>query len=69
MLQYTNGFSCAMDQENGSMIINFVQKMPKIVNGAMDEETGVENVAALVMDRSTAENLLDALKQMLGDEE
>lgn len=69
MLQYTNGFSCAMDQENGSMIINFVQKMPKIVNGVMDEETGVENVAAVVMDRSTAENLLDALKQMLGDEE
>lgn len=69
MLQYANGFSCAMDEEKESLIINFVQRMPQIINGAMDEKTTVENVATLVMDKSTGENLFNALKQMLGDDE
>lgn len=68
MLQYTNGFSCAMDNEKESLIINFIQEMPQIDNGAMKDETMIENVTTLVMDKATAEKLLNALKQMLGDE-
>ena len=68
MLQYTNGFSCAMDNEKESLIINFIQEMPQIDNGAMKDETMIENVTTLVMDKVTAEKLFNALKQMLGDE-
>lgn len=69
MLQYTNGFSFALDREKESLIMNCVQRIPKIIDGKMGEETEVENVATLVMDKTTAETLLKALKTLLENEE
>ena len=30
MLQFTNGFSCAMNQEKEELVISFVQQIPEI---------------------------------------
>lgn len=69
MLQYVNGFSCAMDNEREDFIINFVQRIPKIEDEGMQEEMITENISSLVMNKNVAERLLDALKEMLDTED
>ena len=60
MLQYVNGFSCAMDSEKDELIIKLLQRSPDGV--IMDE------VATIVMGKVTAQRLLEGLKEMLEDE-
>ncbi len=64
MLQFTNGFSCAMDQDKEELIITFVQQIPEI---GEDQKTTVtvEEVTRLVMGKVTAQNLLDSLAEIL----
>ena len=66
MLQYVNGFSCAMDSEKDELIIKLLQRSPDIT----DDNDGVimDEVATIVMGKVTAQRLLEGLKEMLEDE-
>ena len=65
MLQFTNGFSCAMDQEKGELIINFLQQSPKIGAAGKADEVKEEEVISLVMGKVLAQNLADSLSEIL----
>lgn len=67
MLQFTNGFSCAMDQEKEEVIITFVQQVPEIGEDGKTTVT-VEEVTRLVMGKVTAQNLSDGLAEILTDD-
>lgn len=69
MLQFTNGFSCAMDQEKEEVMINFVQQIPKIENDGKPQGVHTEEVIKLVMGKVLAQNLLDALTEILAEDE
>ena len=66
MLQYVNGFSCAMDSEKDELIIKLLQRSPDFA----DDNDGVimDEVATIVMGKVTAQRLLEGLKEMLEDE-
>ena len=66
MLQYVNGFSCAMDSEKDELIIKLLQRSPDFT----DDNDGVivDEVATIVMGKVTAQHLLEGLKEMLEDE-
>ncbi len=66
MLQYVNGFSCAMDSEKDELIIKLLQRSPDFT----DDNDGVimDEVATIVMGKVTAQCLLEGLKEMLEDE-
>ena len=63
MLQYTNGFSCAMDSEKGELIIKFLQRCPDLDKES--DDVLEEEVSTIVMGKATAENLLAGLSKML----
>lgn len=65
MLQFTNGFSCAMDQNKEELMINFVQQIPEIGEDGKTQSVQNENVIKLVMGKVLAQNLLDALTEIL----
>ena len=67
MLQFTNGFSCAMNQEKEELVISFVQQIPEIGEDGKTNNIKVEEVANLVMGKVTAQNLLNGLIEMLSD--
>ena len=66
MLQYVNGFSCAMDSEKDELIIKLLQRSPDFT----DDNDGVimDEVATIVMGKVTAQRLLEGLKEMLDDD-
>lgn len=66
MLQYVNGFSCAMDSEKDELIIKLLQRSPDFT----DDNDGVimDEAATIVMGKVTAQRLLEGLKEMLEDE-
>lgn len=66
MLQYVNGFSCAMDSEKDELIIKLLQRSPDFT----DDNDGVimDEVATIVMGKVTAQRLLEGLEEMLEDE-
>ena len=67
MLQYVNGFSCAMDSEKDEMIIKLLQRSPDFT----DDNDGVimDEVTTIVMGKVTAQRLLEGLREMLEDED
>ncbi len=65
MLQYVNGFSCAVDNEKEEFIINFVQRIPKIDENGIQEELTTEAVSSIVMGVGVAEKLFHTLEEML----
>ena len=66
MLQYVNGFSCAMDSEKDELIIKLLQRSPDFT----DDNDGVimDEVTTTVMGKVTAQRLLEGLREMLEDE-
>lgn len=68
MVQYVNGFSCAINEEKGEFMLNYTQRFPKIVQGNLEDENETEIVSSLVMNTQVAERLRDALNDLLGDE-
>lgn len=68
MLQFTNGFSCAMDQEKGELIICFLQQVPEIGDDGKTKSVKTEEVSNLVMGKVMAQNLLDGLAEILSDD-
>lgn len=67
MLQFTNGYACAIDQEKGEVMIQFVQQMPEFEDESQRVRT--EEVASLVMGKKTAENLIKSLQEIFTDTE
>ena len=67
MLQYVNGFSCAMDSEKDEMIIKLLRRSPDFT----DDNDGVimDEVTTIVMGKVTAQRLLEGLREMLEDED
>lgn len=68
MLQFTNGFSCAMDQSKGEMIIKFLQQFPDLDDAGNIVDVQREEVVTLAMSTVTAKNLVDVLGEILNDE-
>lgn len=68
MLQYVNGFYCAVDNQKEDFILNFVQRNPRIDDEGIQDEMVTETVASLVMGKTVAQNLLTALGRMLETE-
>lgn len=66
MLQYVNGFSCAMDSEKDELIIKLLQRSPDFT--ADNDGVIMDEVATIVMGKVTAQRLLEGLKEMLEDE-
>ena len=69
MLQFTNGFTCALDQEKEELIITFVQQVPKIENDGKATHIEVEEVVKLVMGKVTAQNLIEGLSEVLANDD
>jgi len=68
MLQFTNGFTCARDQEKEELIITFVQQIPELDAEGNATNIRVEEVVRLVMGKITAQNLVDGLTEVLTDD-
>lgn len=68
MLQFTNGFTCARDQEKEELIITFVQQIPELDAEGNATNIRVEEVVRLVMGKITAQNLADGLTEVLTDD-
>ena len=69
MLQFTNGFTCALDQEKEELIITFVQQVPQIENDGKATHREVEEVVKLVMGKVTAQNLIEGLSEVLANDD
>lgn len=69
MLQFTNGFTCAMNQDKGELFITFVQQFPKIDEDGNTTNVEVEKVVELVMGKDTAQNLIDGLNEVLTNDD
>lgn len=69
MLQFTNGFSCAMDQQKEELMINFIQQIPEIGDDGKTENVRIEEVINLVMGKVMAQNLLEALSGILSEDD
>ena len=67
MLQYVNGFSCAMDSEKDEMIIKLLQRSPDFTDD--NDDVIMDEVATIVMGKVTAQRLLEGLREMLEDED
>lgn len=67
MLQYTNGFSCAIDPTREEVIINYTQQAPIFDEDGNVTKVKVEEVIGLAMGRGMAENLVEALNGLLND--
>lgn len=68
MLQFTNGFSCAVDQSKGEMIVKFMQQSPVLDNGGNIVDVQTEEVVTLAMSIVTAANLVDIIGEILNGE-
>ncbi len=69
MLQFTNGFSCAMDKQKEELMINFIQQIPEIGDDGKTENVRIEEVINLVMGKVMAQNLLEALSEILSEDD
>lgn len=69
MLQFTNGFSCAMDQSKGEMILKFFQQSPNLNDEGQVVDVQRENVVDLAMSTVTARNLVEIMGEILNDEQ
>ncbi len=68
MLQFTNGFTCARDQEKEELMITFVQQVPEFDEDGNATHVKVEEVVKLAMGKVTAQNLVDGLLEVLADD-
>lgn len=66
MLQYVNGFSCALNNKINDFVIEFLQTSPTFEDDN-DNEAMCETVVSLVMPKEVAENLSKALLELLHD--
>jgi hypothetical protein len=68
MLQFTNGFACAVDGDKTEVIINFMQNHPNFDKDGNVAGTASESVVSIVMQHEMAAELASALLKMLSSD-
>jgi hypothetical protein len=67
VLQYTNGFSCAINGEKTEIVIHFVQNCPGFDESGKVSSLVNEPVTTLIMHKDVASGLISALTRLLSD--
>ena len=67
MLQYVNSFSCTKNERTGTIIIQFQQNEPILVETETGCETVIEghNIASVVLERDCAAAFIASLNELL----
>lgn len=63
MFQYANGFSIAFDKKSEVVMISFNQRVPDF--GDDDSKVKFEEVSSIVLGKVVAENLVNALEDIV----
>lgn len=61
MIQYTNSFRCAINNDNGEVLINFYQQSPLIEADGTISGSKEEVVSEMIMPNAVARQLVTAL--------
>ena len=73
MLQYVDGFTCAVNQNRDALSIQFVQHEPELSASSEHKaepiRTNVTEIASVVMSFCSAEALLRSLQELLSQAE
>ena len=68
MVQYVNGMSCAINNDNKQLIINFEQSFPELGEQGFNNTNLVsESVVTIMMDLELVEKMHQVLSQVLKD--
>ncbi|NMA25682.1 MAG: hypothetical protein GX936_08460 [Clostridiales bacterium] len=67
MLQFTNGFSCAVDDKKTEIVIRFEQTCPGFDESGKVSSLVNEPVTTLIMHKDVASGLISALTRLLSD--
>lgn len=65
MINYTNGFSCAISDNKKEFLLTFLQTVPKVTETGEIKELSQEQVATFVMNIETMLLLRNALDTIL----
>ncbi len=65
MMQYTNGFSCALNADSGELIVKFVQQTPVFKENGITNETNINDITEIIMPHNVAKQLAIALNSIL----
>lgn len=68
MMQYANGFSCALSADSGELIIRFLQQSPVFKEDGSTEESKVNEVTEIIMPNNVAKQLAYALDSLANSE-
>ncbi len=69
MMQYTNGFSCAVSKDSGELILKFLQQSPVVNENGSTQETKIEEITELIMPNTVAKQLSIALNEITSEEQ
>lgn len=69
MMQYTNGFSCALSNDSGELIIKFVQQTPIVKEDGSTPDTKIEEVTEVIMPNNIAKQLANGLMTIMSENE
>ena len=68
MLQFTNGFACAVDGSKSEFIINFIQNHPTFDKAGNVSDAVTEPVVSVIMQKDTAAELASAITTLLSSD-
>ena len=63
MFQYTNSYSCAIANDNSTVILHFSQRLPSVAAGELGERETTP-IASVIMDTDVAAELGKALCEL-----
>jgi hypothetical protein len=69
MLQYTNGFSCALSNDSGELIIKFFQQTPIVKENKITPDIKIEEVTEVIMPNNIAKQLANGLMTIMSKNE
>lgn len=69
MLQYTNGFSCALSNYSGELIIKFFQQTPIVKENKITPDIKIEEVTEVIMPNNIAKQLANGLMTIMSKNE
>ena len=69
MLQYTNGFSCALSNDSGELIIKFFQQTPIVKENKITPDIKIEEVTEVIMPNNIAKHLANGLMTIMSKNE
>lgn len=68
-MQYTNGFSCALSNDSGELIIKFFQQTPIVKEDGSATDTKIEEVTEVIMPNNIAKQLANGLMTIMSETE